>query len=230
LVAAAILIAAEDVRRVAIYDELVTIEIPATWEEESPLDLEQTTFRTAEATGGQLVEVYQHGFRPSHPTTEPGLPEVLIQIRESGRIRSGDLVGDTSLKFLRQGAEARYHGELAPLIMAIEVLDSYFDADTNTLHLEHRIELRLKGEVRVLTVAFLTERGLLTFHFFDRAARIADSRQVFDQMIQSVQIDPTLAYRPRWSDRWPGLPFFIASGVAALVLLIIIIRRRRESS
>jgi hypothetical protein len=216
--------------RIRIYDGLVSLEIPNDWHEISAADLEETTYRTAEATSGRLVEVYQHGFRPVESSGDPGLPQILVQIREGGRIRTGDLMGHLGLTEFLDGAAGSLHEALPPLVMELDIERIRFDPETLTLHIEHGLSLRFKGAVQVLTTAFLTERGLVAFHFSDRKSRIGDSRALFDTMMRSVRIDQKIAYRRRWSDRWPGAPFFVAAGIAAAILAVIVLRRRRAAS
>ena len=93
-----------------------------------------------------------------------------------------------------------------------------------------------REDVRLLTAwrnryvtAFLTERGLVAFHYIDRKARIEQGRELFDALVGSVTLYPALAYRPRPLDRWPGIPFFIAAGITALVLAAYIVHRRSRS-
>ncbi len=103
-----------------------------------------------------------------------------------------------------------------------------FDAATFCLRLEHSLDLRLKGRVIVLTAAFLTERGFVTLRYADRQRRMDEGRLLFNRVVDSVSLAPEIAYRPKLSDRWPGLPFFIAAALVAAALVVFLIRRRRQ--
>jgi hypothetical protein len=215
---------------VSIYDGMLTIDIPGDWMEIDPLDLEELFVWAADSTAGRLVEVYQYGFRPQNSETDPLLPHIRVQIRESGRLRYGDFLHLQPLDELQSDARKTYPQGIPPFLMGVAVEGVSFDSSTFCLRLEHSLELRFRGRVRVLSAAFFTERGLVTLHFVDRERRIEEGRTLFDQILSSVEIAPELAYRPRMSDHWPGLPFFVAAGVMAAALLAFLVHRRRLKS
>ncbi len=211
-----------------IYDGLVAMEIPDDWREIDPLHLEDLTMWSAEATAGRSVEVYQHGFRPRDPGVDTTLPNFLVQIRESGRLRYGRFLHLQPLDNIQDAAQRTFPDGVPPMVMGVAVDGVSFEPETYCLRLEHSLDLRFFGRVRVLTAAFLTERGLLSFHFVDRERRIDDGRVLFDRIIDSVRIPPEIAYQPRMTDHLPGLPFFIAAAVLAAALIVILLRRRQS--
>jgi len=216
------------VRSVSIYGGLVALEIPADWREIDPLRLEELTAWSAEATAGRSVEVYQHGFLPQDPGVDRTLPNILVQIRESGRLRYGRFLHLQPLDKLQDETHRSYPDGIPPLVMGFAVEGVSFEPTTYCLRLEHSLDLRFVGRVRVLTAAFLTERGLLSLHFVDRERRIGDSRALFDRVVESVRLSPEIAYRPRMSDHLPGLPFLIAAVVLAAALVALLLHRRHS--
>jgi hypothetical protein len=212
-----------------IYGGLVSFELPVDWQAIAPTDLEELSMRAADATSGRSVEVYQHGYVPPEFETDPWLPHVLVQIRESGRIPYGEFLHLRPIEEIRDASMARFPEGLRPLVMGITVDRVSFDPSTFCVRIEYALELRFKGSVRVLTAAFLTERGMVAIHHIDRKIRIDESRERFDAIVESVSIDPSLAYKPRLLDRWPGLPYFIAAGIVAIALVAYLLRRRSQS-
>lgn len=182
-----------------------------------------------DATYGQSVEVYQHGFVPSTFESDPWLPHLLVQIRESGRLNYGRFLHLEPIDELRSASKTTFPNGLPPLIMGVAVEDVHFDSERLCIRLEHALDLRFKGRVRILTAAFLTERGIVALHLADRERRITESRELFDTIIDSAVITPDIAYQRRLRDRWPGLPFFIAAALAAAALAAYLLRRRRQS-
>jgi hypothetical protein len=230
LLSAAVVRARPEPRVVALHDGLVTMTLPAGWHEIDPTLLEDMTFWTADVTGGRVVNVYEHGFRPIAPQDPPGLPQIMVQVLEFGRLRYGHFLdlpddgGDAT------GVFNRFEDGIPPLVVGVAVERVSFDRSTFTLRLEHSLDLRFRGPVRVLTAAVLTERGLIAFHYVDRERRIEQGRELFSAVMDSVKIAPELAYRPRLTDRWPGLPFFAAAVfVAALLAAYLVVRARRRS-
>jgi hypothetical protein len=216
-------------RAVTVYDGHATFELPLDWREVHPNELEDATLWAAEASGGRLVEVYQHGFRPTAAADDHGLPQLMIQIRESGRLRSGDLERLPPLDQLRERAREIFPAAAPPVIVGLDLERAAFDRQRHVVRMEHRLDLRLRGEVRVLTAAFLTERGWLVFHLSERGQRLDAARRLFEGIVDSVRLDPAVAYRPRLADRWPGWPFFAAAALTAVVLIGWLILRRRPT-
>jgi len=208
---------------VSISDGRATFALPGGWTEIPPSDLEELTMRVAEATGGGMTEYYQHGYFPPSFIDDPWPPRLLVQIRESGRISYGRFLHLDS----EPGEANALNGKL-PLILGAAVDRMDFDTARMCIHLEHTLDLRFTGRIRILTAAFLTERGLFALHFADREQRIAESRRVFDAVVASVSLDPEIAYQRRLTDRWPGLPFFAAAALMTVLLIFTIARRRRR--
>jgi len=229
LLGASVAVAQSPPEVVALHDGQVTMTLPPGWHEIDPMLIEDMTFWAADVTGGRLVNVYEHGFRPIAPQDPPGLPQIMVQVLEFGRLRYGsflDLPDDSD----QAGAFNRFDEGIPPLVVGVAVERVSFDRSTFTLRLEHSLDLRYRGPVRVLTAAVLTERGLIAFHYVDRERRIEQGRALFRAVMDSVEIAPELAYRPRLSDRWPGLPYFAAAAaVAALLVGYLFVRARRRS-
>lgn len=212
-----------------IYDGQVSMNLPANWREIDPDNLALLSEWAANATAGQSVEVYQYGYIPPEFETDPWLPHILVQIRESGRISYGEFLHLRPVEEIQSNSKNKFPQGLQPLVMGITVDRVSFDASTFCVRLEHALELRFKGPVRVQTAAFLTERGLVAIHHIDRKKRIKEGRTRFEAIVDSVSIAPGLRYQPRFIDRWPGLPYFAAAAVIAIALLAYILHRRAKS-
>ena len=215
-------------RRATIYDGQVSLDIPNDWREIPEIELEDATFIAAEATGGRVVEIYKHGFRPADAVNDRGLPQLLVQIRESGRLRYGQFLELPPLGEFQDNAKRSYPQGVPPFVVGVEIDRVAFDRERFAILIEHSLSLRFIGQVKVLTAALLTERGFLVFHLTDRSAQADASRALLDRILGSVHLDPELEYHARVTDRWPGLPFFAAAGVLTVILVIFIVRRRRS--
>lgn len=213
---------------VSIYHDQVTMNLPRDWAEINQVHLEELTMWAADATAGRIVEIYQHGFSPVDGGAEPWLPHILVQIRESGRIKYGRLFHLQPLEEYQDQTRRTFPGGLPPAIVGVAVERVSFNPTSFCLRLEHVLDLRPKGRVRVLTAAFLTERGLLTIRYVDRERRMDEGRERFDRIVGSVEFAPEIAYRPRLTDRWPGLPYFISATVVAAALIAFLIHRRKK--
>lgn len=219
-------------REVTIYDGHVTLEIPANWDAIPDKLLESHTLVLAETTGGLLTETYQHGFRTSDPEEDFVLPECMIQIRESGRLSYRQFMRLPSTDALDYAGRRAVDERSGPSVRGLELNRASFDPETFTLHLNNTLVLSYPGRTSVKSVAFLTERGLFTMHFYSRLKDTEAMAEISERVVSSVRFDDELRYRPRLSDAWPPAPsvilVLIGLSLAVVVLVVHLIQRRKK--
>jgi hypothetical protein len=218
----------QDYRTSTLYDGHVVLDVPAEWNEIPREVLDFYALRAAESSGGRMTESYQFGFRPADPEIDFVLPQFLVQIRESGRLNYRQFLRLPTAEDLQAAGERSLAEHVGPLVRGLELGETDFDRDRFALHLSNTLDLNFEGETAVETVAFLTERGLFTIHFYAHVSEIAIMAPIFEHVTRSVRFDEELAYRPRLADRWPPRPinlFFLASLVAITVLSVHLLRR-----
>lgn len=223
----------QEFREATIYDGHVTLEVPADWNEIPREVLEFYSLRAAETSGGRMTETYQYGFRPDDPEMDFALPQFLIQIRESGRLGYRQFLRLPSVEEMRAAGERTLAERVGPMLRGLETGDAVFDRDSFALHLANTLDLSFEGETSVESVAFLTERGLFTIHFYAHASRTETMKPVFDHVVHSVRFDDELRYRPRWADHWPPRPailFLTAALIVAITASVLLYRRRHLPS
>ena len=211
--------AVPEFRTVSVYNGHVTFEVPANWEEIPPEMLESHSLRLAESTGGRLTEFYQHGFRNVDPEIDFVLPDCLIQIRESGRLRYGRFLRLPSVEEMRAEGEGVIVSQGVIAARRMELSDAFFDRDAYSLHLRNTLDLGYERRIIADSVAFLTERGFFTIHFYVRASQIDDMSPIHARVIDSVRFDDELGYRPRLSDRLPSRTPLILLASALVVAI-----------
>ncbi len=225
---------AGEVHVVSVYDGHVTFEIPADWAKIPPEVLESHSMRLAEASGGRLTEIYQYGFRSSDPKVDFFLPECLIQYRESGRLNYRRFLRLPTNEDIRETGKEPVDERAGPAVREMELSDAVFNRDSLSLHLRNTLVLSNEGKVSVKSVAFLTERGLFTMHFYSRFKAIEAMDEISTRIVDSVRFDDELRYRPGLLDFWPPTPSTTLVVVGLLIAMIALAvhffqRRRRQS-
>ena len=224
----------QEVREVSVYDGHVTFEIPADWAKIPPELLESHSMRMAEASGGRLTEIYQYGFRSSDPEVDFFLPECLVQFRESGRLSYRQFLRLPSAEEMQETGRESVEERAGPAVREMELSDAVFDRQSFSLHLRNTLVLSNEGRTSVKSVAFLTERGLFTMHFYSRIKTIEAMDVISTRIVDSVRFDDELRYRPRLLDRWPPRPatilVVVGSLIAIFALAVHFLQRRRRQS
>jgi hypothetical protein len=224
----------EAMRTVEVYDGLVTLDVPENWNEIPPDVLEFFSLQSAEESGGLVVEIYQHGFRPGNPEADFAPPQILIQIKESGRLNSRQFLHLPPIEVVRDHGAAELEERKGPLLEKLRLNEVFFDRENFSIHVATTLDLKFEGKVLVNSVSFLTERGVFTIHCYALISQHVAMMPVFDRIISSVRIDDSIRYRPRLSDRLPPRPalisYSIAFALAVLTLVVHLIQRRRRST
>ena len=211
--------AGQDIRKVSVYGGHVTFEIPVDWVEISPDVLESHSMRLAEASGGRLTEIYQYGFRSGDPEADFFLPECLIQYRESGRLNYRRYLRLPKINELRDTDRESIDERAGPAVREMELSDAVFDRASFSLHLRNTLVLSNEGKASVKSVAFLTDRGLFTMHFYSRVRATDAMDTISARIVASVRFDDELRYRPRIADLLPRQPATILVVVGALIAI-----------
>jgi hypothetical protein len=218
-----------EMRRVRVYDGHASLEIPSDWAELPTEVLDFLTLRAAEVSGGLTTETYQHGFRQGDPESGFELPQILIQIREDGRLPLSRFVNLPTPDEVEAESRDLVRPGRAPFLQGLALDRVSFDADRRVLRVDSTMELLVEGTTAVRSASFLTERGTFVVHCYDHASRMASSRLLFDRIIASVQFDDEIGYRLRWNDRFTNrhrLVLLLAAAALA-VLIVALVRRWR---
>lgn len=230
LVLSAVLAAGDqEYRNLTVYDGHVEFDVPAEWNEIPGEVLDFYALRAAESSGGRMTESYQYGFRPADPEIDFSLPQILIQIRESGRLNYRRFLRMPTSEDLQAAGERSLAEHVGPLVRGLALGTTGFNRDSFTLHMSNTLDLRIEGQTSVESVAFLTERGLFTIHFYSRASEIGSMTEIIEHVTRSVRFDTDLAYRPRLADYWPPRPttlFLLAAVIAVGAGVVHFFRRR----
>ena len=225
--------AGETSRTITVYGGLVTLEMPVQWNEIPPDVLEFYSLQSAEKSGGKIVEIYQHGFRPGNPEADFEPPQILIQIRESGRLSYGQFQHLPPIQIVRDRGNDRINDRMGPLMEDLRLNEVFFDRETYSIRIANTLDLLYEGKVMVDSVSYLTERGLFTVHCYALISQNLRMQPVFDRILESVQLDDSIRYRPRLSDRLPSRPalvsYAIAGVLATSILIVLLLQRRRRS-
>jgi len=217
-----------------VYGGLATIDIPETWNEIPPDVLEFFSLQSAESSGGLMVEIYQHGFRPGNPEADFAPPQVLIQIKESGRLNYRQFLQLPPIELVRDQGAGRLDGRMGPLLEDLHLNDVFLDREAYSVHVTNTLDLKYEGKVLVKSVSFLTERGLFTVHCYALISQQAAMNPVFEGILDSVRIDESIRYQPRLGDRLPPTPALISYAIAlifaVLVLVVLLVQRRQRNT
>jgi len=217
-----------------VYGGLVTLEIPESWNEIPPDVLEFFSLQSAESSGGLTVEIYQHGFRPGNPEADFAPPQVLIQIKESGRLNYRQFLKLPPIEFVRDQDAGKLDGRMGPFLEGLHLNDVFMDREAYAVHVTNTLDLTYEGKVLVKSVSFLTERGLFTVHCYALISQHVAMNPVFDKILDSVRFDESIRYRPRLGDRLPPTPALISYAIAlffaVLALVVLADQRRRRNA
>jgi hypothetical protein len=177
-----------------------SLTMPDGWEQIPTKAIEEQMQAAAAATGTQMSQRYDDGFQRANGGDYFQHPYIMVQVKENGRMPEQQL---TKMKSVRAGLQTGLDSaskKLAPVISNMTLGESYYDADNECVLIRMSMNLEIIGEVKALTCCFLTERGMLLFHCYSKAAEFDTQLLVFQDLLKSVKISDDLKYKPRLGD------------------------------
>jgi len=192
-------------RRVEIERVGVVMSIPLDWVEIDIDDLEIFSLGIAELSGGRAAETYHVGFRRSDSAGWLDLPYILLQVRESGRLRYGAILDLPPVEGIKRLSTRTLKEALGEGLTDVRLEKLEFDRSLFALRIRSIVDRRAGGPVVIETATFLTQQGVLSVHCYEIRGRFDSMLPLFESVIDSVQLVEGVRYQPGISDRWPFL-------------------------
>jgi hypothetical protein len=224
---------AAKVERVEVPGGSLRIEIPSTWTRVPADELELRSLFAAEATGGAASEAFEAAFRPRDAPPGDGPPVVLIQGDERGRLSWARFARLPAADDVDGLAARRLLGSGLPFADQTRLERIGFDRQRHRLAVVSRVDHTPWGPLLVTSNLYLTDAGGVAVHALSTVDSATRHPDLWASILDSVELDERLRYRPRWTDLWPwilGWPrfWFAAAAVAAVIALVILLRDRRR--
>jgi hypothetical protein len=224
---------AAKVERVEVPGGSLRLEVPSTWMRVSTDELELRSAFAAEATGGAATATFDAAFRPRGTPADAGPPIVLIQGDQGGRLSWARFARLPAADEIDTVIARRLLGTGVPFADRTRLEALEFDRSRHVLEITNRVDDTPWGPVRTFSHLHLTEMGGVAIHGLSTVEAATRHPDLWTSILESVELDEQLRYRPRWSDPWPWILawprfWFVAAAAVAVVALGIGIRDRRR--
>jgi hypothetical protein len=209
-----------------------SISIPNGWTEMSKADLDGIAER-ARKLAPKLPLSFQHGFRASRVAS---YPEVLIQIRATGRLSESDLAGMPSFEKSTSEIRDRVNAQ-GPDMAALKLQIGKMAWDPDARILWARIAFHVEDGTSVAGLAGMrpTEEGALQVNCYAPAATFEQFSPTFASIISSATVSGPLKYQERSlatrivnAVAVPSLIGVILGALIGVLIHAIVLSRRRK--
>lgn len=209
-----------------------SISLPADWAAIDPQWLIALADQLARQSDGEAAEAYQYGFRPGRRRGAPfGPPLVLVQIRENGRLpwREAVELGESRLPpRVKVQADGSH-----PTLPALEPRTLELDMRLRAIRSESLLRRPLGPPIEIRSVVYLTRRGTIGLYGFLESPPKPASLAAVVAILDSVELDPAVVYRPRLGERLGvalrrSSTWYLAAALMLVATLLVAYRGRRR--
>lgn len=177
-----------------------SIDLPRGWLTIPKETLDNYSDMMAVRSGGKVNERYQHGYQRGFNGQWLIHPYVLVQVKETGRVPDGQL---RQMKPFHAGVERGLNKaaeNLSGLLSGAALGETLYDATNHCIWMHFSAEVAGIGPIKAVTCGFLTEKGVIFFHCYAKAAEFDALLPAFQQLLASVKIAENLKYKSRLGD------------------------------
>ncbi len=181
-------------------------------------------------SGGRVSEKYQDGYQRDFKGKWLVHPYILVQVKETGRVPEGQL---RNMKPVRRSIEkglGQAADGMSVVLSQAALGETLYDSTNKCLWMEFSADVAGVGPIKALSCGFLTEKGVIYFHCYSRAAEFEDLLPTFQRAMSSVGITEALRYKPHLGDpvgfdfgsvfRWT-LYGALIGGVAGVIIWLV---------
>lgn len=218
-------------------DEGVSFHLPQDWERVPNEVLRQYTEALREAAPGVDVQVYNYAFQKMPSETWLSYPYVLVQIKKTGRMPESELKKYRAIDAGIAKGVQELKEQAQSLLSDIRTGETVYDASTHTLWMTMQSKVVEVGDIDAIVGVRLTEFGAVQIMGYSKHADFAEQRPILEAIINSVEMNDQISYKPRFSDSVPrvfgidlvrvGRSAVIGALVGGLGSLIVALAKRR---
>jgi hypothetical protein len=221
---------------VTIQKESFTITLPDGWIE-IPQDGLTAMFAELERQAPDAkIPKYDYGFQLGSSQNWMEYPYILVQLNKASRIPEHQLKSlptiDLNAKIKDQAAN------MQSLMSSISIGKMQYDQAAHVVWLTMQSDVVNVGRIRGISGLIPTETGFVQVHAYSTESDFQSYLPIFRQIITATAINPSLVYKPRWTDSSPiisGIDWGQMAGkaivggvIGGLIAIFVGIRRKKK--
>jgi hypothetical protein len=175
--------------------------LPEGWRQIPPKILADYSDTVNRVSGGKIRQQYQDGYQRDFNGKWLIHPYILVQVQETGRVPEGQL---RNLKPVRRGIEkglGQAADGLGDVLSQAALGETLFDSTNKCLWMQFSANVAGVGPIKAVSCGFLTEKGVIYFHCYSKAAEFEELLPAFQRAMSSVGITETWRYKPHLGDQ-----------------------------
>src|SRR6266566_9890293 len=187
----------------AVFDQSAygySANFPEGWRQIPPQVLADYSDTVKRVSGGKVSQQYQDGYQRDFKGKWLIHPYILVQVKETGRVPEGQL---RNMKPFRRGIEkglGQAADGLGVVLSQAALGETVYDSTNKCLWMQFSANVAGVGPIKAVSCGFLTEKGVIYFHCYSKAAEFEELLPTFQRAMSSVGITEALRYKPHLGD------------------------------
>lgn len=214
-------------------DKKFSITLPDDWIEIPKNVLDAYSDNVAKLSPDTPKQIYDYGYQLRGSEKWLDYPYILVQVKNTGRVPSGELSRYKKLKAgFKKGLE-QLGEDLSKIMSDTTIGEPFYDKENTMLWMSMSAEVRDSGTVKALIGVKLTEKGVIQLNGYSQQENFAKYKDVYTKAFSSLAVNDSIKYRPQITDAAPvigsinmgevltsGIKSALIGGVIGLIILI----------
>jgi len=182
-----------------------SLTLPDSWVEIPKEVLDAYSEQLAQLAPDNPKQVYDYGYQYHDPEGWFRYPYILVQIKNVGRISSGEL---GQYKKIRKGLDEGVDDvetNLSGILSNASIGEPIHDEENQILWTTMSMDVNSVGRINAITALKLTEQGFIQFNAYATEATFNKCADVYRTAFSGLHINASIAYKPQVTDNAPSI-------------------------
>jgi hypothetical protein len=172
------------------------ITLPNDWTEVSAGEVKAFSERASSSVNTPQRQTYEYAYQHISEHTGLEFPYILVQVANTGAVPEEEVIRQTSQMEIIAKKIIEDTKKNGSILTEAEANHATYDRERRVMRILSHVDVPGFGKIDGISALFLTSRGALTFHCYNRKADFDSTREVFESMLASVKLADNLVYQP----------------------------------
>ncbi len=182
-----------------------SIDLPDNWTEVPKNVLDEFSDTIAKLAPQNPKQIYDYGYQLSGSERWLQYPYILVQVKNVGRVASGEL---KQYKKLKKGFEeglAQVTDSFSDIMSNASFGETVYDESNHILWTTISMNVEGIGKVLGLLAVKLTEKGIIQFNAYATEATFDEYAQIYRNAFINLDVAELITYKPQITDNAPTI-------------------------
>jgi hypothetical protein len=184
-------------------EDQFSITLPDDWIEVPKEVLNAYSESISNLTPSQPKQVYDYGYQQAGAENWLIHPYILVQVKNTGRIASGELQQYRKLKSQIEKGVKEIADDLAAILSNTTIGAPVYDEEHTMLWMSMSSEVQEVGTIQATIGVKLTEQGIIQLNGYSKQEEADKFTEIYTHAFANLDVDDSQKYKPQITDSAP---------------------------